>query len=262
MSSQNKSSTRRSVEKTTPLQKEFNRLKRTKSQPPIHPIFLEVMEFAGNDEFWKTKLLYASRNQFPKNFFFRNNTLCYRDQKKDVSRYLGDSPEMIYKNFTEFIRKHAYISSDMDLERMDTIAKLTDQNKKAARSVAEKELYEFLFFCQKEWELTDAQSRSFKECMFFIVRLNGKKSILYNDDGDIIGIKGIQEDPITGLYVLSKDLLSKFGAIQHQKENTEDAPLERSHFRCKEEDFETIVETLRKSRKNITYEEVLGKYQP
>jgi len=256
-SSREQSWTRRSIERSTNAQREFNRLKRTKAQAPVNPFFLECLDFAGNDEFWKTRLIFASRGKFPKNFFLKGRSFCFRDQKKDVSRYLGEIPEEVYENFTSFIRKHSGLSSDLDLEKMNAITKLASlEKKKNCRSVAHKDLYEFLFLCEREWCLSKEQSETLKKTIFFAVKLHGKKCILYDGNGEISGIKGMEEDPETGLFSLNPKSYKSF--LNRQSKPEAIVPLGRCYYRIKEEDFEVTQRSLSRLRKNITIEDVLG----
>jgi hypothetical protein len=238
-------------------------MKRTEMQAPIHPIFLEAIEFAGNDEFWKTRLIYASRNKFPKNFFMKNHMLCFRDQKKDASCTLSNVPEELYKDFTNFIRKYGCISSDMDLKKMNAISKLpSEKKKKIVRTIPEKELYEFILLCEKEWGLNQVQSTSLQECVFFAVRLHGKKAVVFDDNNEIIGIKGMEEDPKTGLYSLTDNCLKNFSVIVRDHEESTELPVKRSQYKCKEEDFEALFQSLAKTRKTINYDDMFGNFRP
>lgn len=245
----------------TSAQKEYNRLKRLENQVVVHEIFVGAIDYAGNDEFWRNKLLLASRGKFTKNFFLRKNTICFKNNKNEIVREeLGETPLEVYKTFTSFCRKHGRLNSDIDIEIEDNLAKNMDCEQKTQRGVSEIDLYQYLNLCKKEWGLEKAVFNSFQRCVFILIRLLGKKCIEYEDD-QIVSFRGIVYNEEENCYEIDQATLQEL--IAKKKKNVQkNEPalglLTSSHYKSKEEDFEDVLKVLKKVRKEKDLNEVIN----
>jgi hypothetical protein len=242
----------------TCAQKEVDKLKRIHAQVVINPIFVDAIPLAGSDTYWSTKLLLASRGRFPKNFFLRKNTIRFKTPKRDIeSQYLGITPVEVYESFTGFLRKYGHFDSDNDIQATKNML-IEVEEKKSHRGVAAIEIHEYLNLCKDSWGLTEEVFQSYKESVFTLVRLQGKKCISYHSDGEIEKFNGVIRDKRTGLYTVSPKVLSTFLVPKQLSKNTLKAkPIVWTHYRSKEEDFEEVIIKLEKGRKNIHLNDIL-----
>lgn len=250
----------RSRTKTT-TQKEIDRIKRLEAQTVVNPIFVEAIEYSNNDEFWRSKLLSASRGKFPPNFFMRKNSICFKSPKNEIIREdLGDNPEDIYKIFTRFLRKYGRLDSDIDIQTDENLSKISCSKKRIQRGVSDIELYEHLAAYKISQPLSNTSLKSYQRCIFTLVRLQGKKCIRYDDNNQIKTFVGISYDEETTLYsidskilnnVLTKKIPEKVDIL------SKDEPILYSYYKSKEEDFENVINDLIKNSRNLDLNDVL-----
>lgn len=232
--------------------------KRLTKAVPVHEIFLEAIEIAGNDEFWRTHLLKASRNKFPLNFFMKNGYLCYRTPKGEIYKELIEgTPLEVFTQFKVFIQKRSGEYSDKDIACNREAAKFMEVKEKKSNGFSDVEIYKYLHKCKESWNMSEDEYTSYKEAVFLSFRFDKKKCLVMKGD-KLVGIQGVFKNENTGLYY--NEFSDKGNKIVPYKQNKPllnklNMPTQAKKRTC---DFKLLVDTMKSRRKNnLRFEDIL-----
>lgn len=154
----------------------------------VHPEFESLIE-NEEDSFWKSLLIDLSHGRCPRGTYFYKKRLYFGKKSSIPLTSASDDPLFIDK------LKEGFSSVNVSNPRCKKTM-MTDNNdeKKSVRTILG--LHSYVEKLKREYNLTDEEKRkvSKKLRIWFLLKYQGSKDIVKNENGDIVSINGIEWD--------------------------------------------------------------------
>lgn len=185
------STTRDRTQGTIRRTKESEQLRRLEKKDVKFQIFEDALPYADGDDFWTNKLIRASRGNFPLCFYMRNEFLYFKKSDKETLKMeITGDPKSAFETFKEFLKTCSQIESDKDIEKKKEAILHGDEKYKEDSCTDEASIYEYLFRCRRDWNMTEAEYNNYELAVFSLISMTKKKHIAIKN-GKISEVKKI-----------------------------------------------------------------------
>lgn len=165
-------------------------------KPIIHQIFYDCSEVIS-DEYWKKKLIQASKGKFPAKFSYSDGMLIFTKNSKHVATELPDDLSQMACVVCQFFRTYGHISSPNDefQVRQITITKDELNWKKAKKRCKENLIAFYIQDITSDYNLSQKEKKScFNKILSYLINKQISPSGIFIENNRIKEIENLYFD--------------------------------------------------------------------
>jgi len=190
--------------------------KHTKNRSIVHHVFEDMKEF-NTSSYWNDILTKFSRNIFPRNFRYYNNTLFYKSRKKNSKKeFLIDleNPEQSFSDMKYFLEDKGILST-LEKKEKSILVYREEIKLEEWKDFGKNQSYliqEFIEEVSKKYELKEKEKITLESTIMFGISCDiFNNSTIIIEHGKILSIRGLEWDEKNSKFFMDKkSCLPKF----------------------------------------------------